>query len=46
MLNHSQYTFSPSTDTYADKDLFPCEALAYLTSTLQAAKNINLNIPP
>jgi hypothetical protein len=46
MLDHGQYTFSPSAETYADKDLLPRETPPYLTSTLQAAENVDLNIPP
>ena len=36
MLQHGQYNFSPTADTYADKDLLPLEAPTCLTTTLQA----------
>jgi hypothetical protein len=37
MLHHGQYTFSPATDQYADKDLLPLEAPPYLAAALHAA---------
>ena len=46
MLKHSQYTFSPSAETYANRDLLPHETPAYLTSTLEAADTIDLYLPP
>jgi hypothetical protein len=36
MLSHGQYTFSPSTTDYDDKDLLPCEASNSLATTLCA----------
>ena len=46
MLEHSQYTFSPSADTYANHDLLPHETPGYLTSTLVAADTADLQLPP
>ena len=37
MLQHGQYSFSPATEQYADKDLLPLEAPPYLADTLRAA---------
>jgi hypothetical protein len=37
MFHHGQYSFSPSTDQYNDKDLLPLQAPAYLADTLSTA---------
>ena len=36
MLHHGQYSFSPATATYDDKDLLPLQAPAYLAAALFA----------
>ena len=46
MLEHGEYTFSPSANAYTDRDLLPRETPMYLTSTLQATETADLNIPP
>ena len=46
MLEHGEYTFSPSADAYTDRNLLPREMPMYLTSTLQATETTDLNIPP
>ena len=46
MLEHGEYTFSPSANAYIDRDLLPHETPTYLTSTLQACETTDLNIPP
>jgi hypothetical protein len=37
MLHHGQYSFSPATDQYDDKDLLPLQASASLADALNAA---------
>ena len=46
MLQHGEYTFSPSADAYLDHDLLPRETFPYLSSTLQACETTDLHIPP
>jgi hypothetical protein len=36
MLHHGQYSFSPATEQYNDRDLLPLQAPAYLADTLNA----------
>ena len=40
MLEHGQYSFSPSVASYNDKDLLPLEAPVYLASALQATDSL------
>jgi hypothetical protein len=37
MLQHGQFTFSPSSDDYADRDLLPIQAPRSLATTLQVS---------
>jgi hypothetical protein len=37
MLQHGQFTFSPSSDDYADRDVLPLQAPHSLATTLQAS---------
>jgi hypothetical protein len=46
MLAHGQYSFSPSADTYADRDLLPLQAPRYLSDALNASTSADSSFPP
>ena len=45
MLAHGEYTFSPSADVYADRDLLPLQAPRYLSDALQASDSLSCPLP-